>query len=49
MSPTLDLLCKKDFNVGQSEAESNTEISLVQLKSIPGRNCCPISVLLYRK
>ena len=23
VSPTLDLLCHEDFNVGQSEAESN--------------------------
>ena len=30
VSPTLDLLCHEDFNVGQSEAESNTEIFMAQ-------------------
>ena len=30
VSPTLDLLYKEDFNIGQSEAESNTEIFLAQ-------------------
>ena len=25
VSPTLDLLCHEDFNVGRSEAESNIE------------------------
>ena len=43
VSPTLDLLCHEDFNVGRSEAESSWHN-----KSNVGRNCCPISVLLYR-
>ena len=30
VSPTLDLLCHEDFNVGRSEAESNTEIFMAQ-------------------
>ena len=30
VSPTLDLLCHEDFNVGRSEAESNIEIFMAQ-------------------
>ena len=30
VSPTLDLLCDEDFNVGRSEAESNIEIFMAQ-------------------
>ena len=30
VSPTLDLLCHEDFNVGPSEAESNIEIFMAQ-------------------
>ena len=30
VSPTLDLLCHEDFNVGRSEAESNNEIFMAQ-------------------
>ena len=30
VSPTLDLLCHEDFNVGRSEAKSNIEIFIAQ-------------------
>ena len=30
VSPTLDLLCHEDFNVGRSEAESNIKIFMAQ-------------------
>ena len=30
VSPTLDLLCHEDFNVGRSEAESNIEIFMAR-------------------
>ena len=30
VSPTLDLLCHEDVNVGRSEAESNIEIFMAQ-------------------
>ena len=30
VSPTSDLLCHEDFNVGRSEAESNIEIFMAQ-------------------
>ena len=30
VSPTLDLLCHEDFNVGRSEAESSIEIFMAQ-------------------
>ena len=51
VSPTLDLLCYEDFNVGRSEAEAKLSPTLKSSwhnKSNVGRNCCPISVLLYR-